>query len=320
MQSFLDLTSSDLKQVDALILENLNSNVALVEHIGEYLVQAGGKRLRPMLSLITAKALGFEGSSTFQLATAVEFIHTATLLHDDVVDESNLRRGRDTANAKWGNAPAVLVGDFVYSRAFQLLVKIGNLDVLDILSETTNVLAEGEVLQLVNAGDASLSERDYYQVIRAKTAKLFEAACEGAAILASASTEQRQQLATFGDQLGIAFQLVDDLLDYVGNVDTMGKNVGDDLAEGKTTLPLIHAMQHASAEDAGTIRTALQTKNTDQIDDIIRIVEATGSLNYTRDAAYRAIETAKGALSTLPASVYRSALEEIADYCIARTK
>lgn len=320
MQSFLDLTSSDLKQVDALILENLNSNVALVEHIGEYLVQAGGKRLRPMLSLISAKALGFEHSSIFQLATAVEFIHTATLLHDDVVDESNLRRGRDTANAKWGNAPSVLVGDFVYSRAFQLLVKIGNLDVLDILSETTNVLAEGEVLQLVNAGDASLSERDYYQVIRAKTAKLFEAACEGAAILASASTEQRQQLATFGDQLGIAFQLVDDLLDYVGNVDTMGKNVGDDLAEGKTTLPLIHAMKHASAEDAGTIRTALQTKNTDQIDDIIRIVEATGSLNYTRDAAYRAIETAKGALSTLPASAYRTALEEIADYCIARTK
>ncbi|WP_298636508.1 polyprenyl synthetase family protein [uncultured Umboniibacter sp.] len=320
MQSFLDLTSSDLKQVDALILENLNSNVALVEHIGEYLVQAGGKRLRPMLSLISAKALGFEHSSVFQLATAVEFIHTATLLHDDVVDESNLRRGRDTANAKWGNAPSVLVGDFVYSRAFQLLVKIGNLDVLDILSETTNVLAEGEVLQLVNAGDASLSERDYYQVIRAKTAKLFEAACEGAAILASATTEQRQQLATFGDQLGIAFQLVDDLLDYVGNVDTMGKNVGDDLAEGKTTLPLIHAMKHASAEDAGTIRTALQTKNTDQIDDIIRIVEATGSLNYTRDAAYRAIETAKGALSTLPASAYRTALEEIADYCIARTK
>jgi octaprenyl-diphosphate synthase len=273
-----------------------------------------------MLSLISAKALGFEHSSIFQLATAVEFIHTATLLHDDVVDESNLRRGRDTANAKWGNAPSVLVGDFVYSRAFQLLVKIGNLDVLDILSETTNVLAEGEVLQLVNAGDASLNERDYYQVIRAKTAKLFEAACEGAAILASASTEQRQQLATFGDQLGIAFQLVDDLLDYVGNVDTMGKNVGDDLAEGKTTLPLIHAMKHASAEDAGTIRTALQAKNTDQIDDIIRIVEATGSLNYTRDAAYRAIETAKGALSTLPASAYRTALEEIADYCIARTK
>jgi octaprenyl-diphosphate synthase len=320
MQSFLDLTSSDLKQVDALILENLNSNVALVEHIGEYLVQAGGKRLRPMLSLISAKALGFEHASIFQLATAVEFIHTATLLHDDVVDESNLRRGRDTANAKWGNAPSVLVGDFVYSRAFQLLVKIGNLEVLDILSETTNVLAEGEVLQLVNAGDASLSERDYYQVIRAKTAKLFEAACEGSAILASATTEQRKQLATFGDQLGIAFQLVDDLLDYIGNVDTMGKNVGDDLAEGKTTLPLIHAMKYASAEDAGTIRTALQTKNTDQIDDIIRIVEATGSLNYTRDAAYRAIETAKGALSEIPASAYRNALEEIADYCIARTK
>jgi octaprenyl-diphosphate synthase len=320
MPSFLKLAEADLEAVNRLIQDNLYSNVEFVEHVGDYLIRAGGKRLRPILSLMCARAIQDDPSDTIKLAAAVEFIHTATLLHDDVVDESLLRRGHETANAKWGNSASVLVGDFVYSRAFQMLVSIGNLEVLRILSETTNILAEGEVMQLINAGNTELDETEYFKVIRSKTAKLFEASCEGAAILSNATPEVRQALAVYGDQLGIAFQLVDDLLDYVGDADKMGKNVGDDLAEGKATLPLIHAMRVSSEKDAETIRTALLNKDTTAIDAVLELVNKSQALNYTQSVAEQHIERAKLALNVLDDSVYREALIEIADYCIARTQ
>jgi len=320
MPSFLKLAETDLEAVNCLIQENLYSNVEFVEHVGDYLIRAGGKRLRPILSLMCARAIQDDAQDTIKLAAAVEFIHTATLLHDDVVDESLLRRGNETANAKWGNSASVLVGDFVYSRAFQMLVSIGNLEVLKILSETTNILAEGEVLQLINAGNSELSEDAYFDVIRSKTAKLFEASCEGAAILSGATPEVRQALATFGDQLGVAFQLVDDLLDYVGTTDKMGKNIGDDLAEGKATLPLIHAMRVSSKKDADAIRTALLNQDATAIDEVLEIIQASQALHYTQTVAEQHIVRAKLALNALDDSVYRDALIEIADYCIARTQ
>ncbi len=320
MQSVQRLIKTDLDAVDRIIQDNLTSNVTLIEHIGDYLVSAGGKRLRPMLSLIVGHSVGADMKKVHDLSAAIEFIHTATLLHDDVVDESELRRGRATANAEFGNAPSVLVGDFIYSRAFQLMVKLRHFDVIEILSQTTNILAEGEVMQLINAGNPDLSERDYYDVIRAKTAKLFEAACVSAAYLKNeVSPATIKAFSVFGDQLGISFQLVDDLLDYIGDTDRMGKNIGDDLAEGKTTLPLIHAMQHASQEQAQIIKTALINKDASAIEHVISIVKLTGSLDYTRAAAITAANNAKNSIQDLDASVFKQALIDICDYCVART-
>src|SRR5690606_26031545 len=239
MLSFYEPVQSDFEAVNQLIIEQLHSDVELVENIGHYLVESGGKRLRPLLTLLASGALGYQGREHLKLATIIEFIHTATLLHDDVVDVSSLRRGRLTANAKWGNAPSVLVGDFLYSRAFQLMVDIGDVDIMRILADTTNTVSEGEVQQLVNAKDPDVGEDAYFQVIHKKTAILFAAAAETAGVLAQAPAEQRQALHAYGYHIGMAFQLVDDLLDYSGDSESLGKNVGDDLAEGKPTLPLI---------------------------------------------------------------------------------
>jgi len=320
MQSVLSLLESDLEVVDSIIKHNLNSSIPQVKNIGDYLVNAGGKRLRPILSLLIGHALNADLNKIHQLSATVEFIHTATLLHDDVVDESDMRRGRPTANAEFGNAQAVLVGDFIYSRAFQLMVELENIHVMRILSETTNRLAEGEVMQLVNAGDTTLSEDEYYKVIRAKTAKLFEAACLCSAHFQDNPSQQSlDAFKTYGDQLGISFQLVDDLLDYIGDAQAMGKNIGDDLAEGKATLPLIHTMANAPEQDALIIKLALENKDTSRITEVVEIVNRHGSLDYTRDAAINAANNAKQALNFLDDTPFKEALLEICDYCVART-
>jgi octaprenyl-diphosphate synthase len=300
-----------MREVDAVIRVRLSSQVVLIDQISSYIVGAGGKRIRPRLVLLFAEALGFEGPQRYELAAIVEFIHTATLLHDDVVDESALRRGRATANATFGNAASVLVGDFLYSRAFQMMVSLNSLRVLEVLADATNVIAEGEVLQLMNMHDPDLAVEDYLRVIRFKTAKLFEASARLGAVLAGADRGVEEACADFGRSLGTAFQLVDDLLDYEGKSDELGKNVGDDLREGKPTLPLLVAMERASAADRDLIRHAIEEGELHKLPEILAVVRATGALDATREAAQREADKAHAVLQALPASRARNALLEL---------
>ena len=295
-------------RVDAVIRDRLSSRVALIDQIAGYIVGAGGKRIRPRLVLLFSEALGFEGPERYELAAIVEFIHTATLLHDDVVDESALRRGRATANSMFGNAASVLVGDFLYSRAFQMMVSVNRMRVLDVLADATNVIAEGEVLQLMNMHDPDLAVHDYLQVIRFKTAKLFEASARLGAVLAGASAGVEEACASYGRSLGTAFQLVDDLLDYEGNSDELGKNVGDDLREGKPTLPLLVAMERATEPELALIRHAIEHGELEKLPEILAIVKRTGALDATRASARAESEQAQAALSALPPSAARDAL------------
>lgn len=308
-------------QFDAVtdyILNNLGSNVPLVEKIAHHIVEGGGKRLRPLLVLLSANAAGYKGEEHIPLAAVIEFIHTATLLHDDVVDNSDLRRGNATANAQWGNAPSVLVGDFLYSRSFQIMVEIGRMEIMQVISHATTIIAEGEVLQLLNQRNPDTSEESYLQVILGKTAMLFEAATEVGAILAESSAEDREALRLYGRHLGIAFQIVDDLLDYLSDSDTMGKNVGDDLAEGKATLPLIHAMRVGSDEDRDLIRHAIRKGGLDDLSPVLEIVQRNGSINYSRQKAAEEIDKAKNAIASLPDTSFKETLNQIADLAIAR--
>ena len=316
---FYEPVAGDFAAVNQLILDQLHSRVPLVEKIGHYIISAGGKRLRPLVVLLSARACGADSSEQHSLAAIIEFLHTATLLHDDVVDTSDLRRGRSTANALWGNAPSVLVGDFLYSRAFEMMVALGNMQVMQILANATNVIAEGEVLQLSKVRDANTDEATYMEVIRSKTAMLFEAASHSAAVLAGAKADQIEALREFGDALGIAFQLMDDLLDYSGDAAEMGKNVGDDLAEGKPTLPLIYTMRHGTEEQAALVRQAIQKGGTDDITPIRGAVTASGALDYTARLAQQHADRAIALLDTLPVSEYRDALEQLARFAVKRS-
>lgn len=302
-----------MAEVDAVIQRRLASEVALINQIAHYIVSAGGKRIRPQLVILVARALGFDGAQRHELAAVVEFIHTATLLHDDVVDESQLRRGRETANAVFGNAASVLVGDFLYSRAFQMMVAIDRMRVLDVLAEATNIIAEGEVLQLMNMHDPDIDIEAYLRVIRYKTAKLFEASARLGAVLADAPAAVEQACADYGRHLGTAFQLVDDLLDYEGSTDALGKNVGDDLREGKPTMPLLIAMERGSAQERQLIRRAIEHGEVERLKDILAIVRRTGALDATREAARAEADMARQCLQALPASLYREALLE---FCV----
>jgi octaprenyl-diphosphate synthase len=314
----LALIADDMSAMDAVIARRLQSEVPLVAQVSQYIIAAGGKRLRPALVLLMCGALDYRGDQRFNLAAVVEFIHTATLLHDDVVDESTLRRGRSTANEVFGNPASVLVGDFLYSRAFQMMVEVGDMRIMQTLAEATNVIAEGEVLQLMNMHDAALSEEGYLRVIRSKTAKLFEASARLAALLAQSSPAVEQHCAEYGQALGTAFQVIDDVLDYDGEVSEMGKNLGDDLREGKVTLPLIIAMQRGTEAERVTIRQAIETGGTDQMAQIIAIVQQTGALQATRDAAAAEALRALNALQTLPRNAYSDALEQLASQLLAR--
>ena len=314
----LSLIADDMLGMDAVIAERLKSDVPLVSQVSQYIVAAGGKRLRPALLLLMCGALGYRGDQRYNLAAVVEFIHTATLLHDDVVDESTLRRGRATANEAFGNPASVLVGDFLYSRAFQMMVDAGNMRVMQTLAEATNVIAEGEVLQLMNMHDASLSEEGYLRVIRSKTAKLFEASARLAALLAGSSPQVEQRCADYGQALGTAFQVIDDVLDYDGAVLEMGKNLGDDLREGKATLPLIIAMQRGSEAERTIVKQAIESGGIAQIDSVIAIVQKTGALQATRAAAATEARRALDALQTLPQNPYSEALRKLASQLLER--
>lgn len=308
-----------MAEVDQVIHRRLASEVVLVNQISHYIVNAGGKRVRPMLLLLIARALGCDSPQRHELAAVVEFIHTATLLHDDVVDESDLRRGRKTANALFGNAASVLVGDFLYSRAFQMMVSTNRLRVMDVLAEATNVIAEGEVLQLMNMHDPDISVDDYLKVIEYKTAKLFEASARLGAVLMDAPKELEEACASYGRTLGTAFQLIDDLLDYEGSTAELGKNIGDDLREGKPTLPLLVAMQRGTAEQRDLIREAIINGEIERMPQIVEIVKATGALEATREAALAQAELAKQCLTGLPASEFKDALLELALASIHRS-
>ncbi len=308
-----------MREVDAVIARRLTSDVTLVNQIAGYIVHAGGKRMRPKLVLLFANALGFQGAERFELAAVVEFIHTATLLHDDVVDESSLRRGKQTANALFGNAASVLVGDFLYSRAFQMMVSSNRMRVLEVLAEATNIIAEGEVLQLMNMHDPDISVEDYLRVIRYKTAKLFEASARLGAVLADAPPGIEEACAAYGRALGTAFQLIDDVLDYEGDTQALGKNVGDDLREGKPTLPLLIAMERGSTSQRELIRHAIQYGEVERLPDIIEIVQSTGALEATREAARQEAEHAREKLSLLPLNKWREALLEFAFLSVNRS-
>ncbi len=317
--------ASDLAETDRVIRHRLGSQIPLITHIADYIVGAGGKRMRPLLVLLLARALGYRGASDhYVLAAVVEFIHTATLLHDDVVDESSLRRGRQTANAAFGNAPSVLVGDFLYSRAFQMMVEVGDMRVMSVLADATNTIAEGEVLQLLNCNDPDTDEERYMQVIRYKTARLFEAAAQLGAMLSHAPIEVEQASAEYGRRLGTAFQLIDDVLDYSGQIDDIGKNVGDDLREGKPTLPLIHVMLRGTADERALVRRAIEQGSTDQFEPIMIAIRRTGALEYTRARARQEAQAARDAVAALlpgtSASVYRDALLYLSAYSIERDR
>lgn len=305
--------------VDAVIRQRLRSEVVLVNQVAEYIIAGGGKRMRPALVLLSAGALSYSGTHHHELAAVVEFIHTATLLHDDVVDESALRRGRDTANAVFGNAASVLVGDFLYSRAFQMMVQVGQMRVMQVLSSATNIIAEGEVLQLMNCHDPDVDEARYLQVIRYKTAKLFEAAAQLGAILAGATPAQEEALTAYGMHLGTAFQLVDDVLDYSGQEADTGKHLGDDLAEGKPTLPLIYVMQNGTPEQAACVRRAIETGGRDDFPLVLDAIRSSGALEHARGRAREAAEQAKMAISVLPDSNYKRSLLELAAFAVDRS-
>ncbi|GAB1436114.1 polyprenyl synthetase family protein [Sphaerotilus sulfidivorans] len=314
-----ELMAGEMAQVDAVIHRRLASEVVLINQISHYIVSAGGKRLRPMLVLLFSRALGFEQPARFELAATVEFIHTATLLHDDVVDESSLRRGRQTANALFGNAASVLVGDFLYSRAFQMMVSVDSMRVLEVLADATNVIAEGEVLQLLNMHDPDISVEDYLRVIRYKTAKLFEASARIGAVLAGSDSPLEEACAAYGQALGTAFQIVDDLLDYEGTTAALGKNVGDDLREGKPTLPLLAAMSRGTPEERELIRHAIQNGEVERLDEIVAIVRRTGALDITREAARAEAERARAHISALPSSQFKDALLRLTVLAVDRT-
>ena len=311
--------AQDMLGVDAVIQRRLTSDVAMIDQIAHHIIGAGGKRIRPMLVLLFSSALGFDGPERFELAATVEFIHTATLLHDDVVDESALRRGRQTANAMYGNAASVLVGDFVYSRAFQMMVSVNRMRVLEVLADATNVIAEGEVLQLMNMHDPDLTVEAYLRVIRYKTAKLFEASSRLGAVLAESGEAIEESCASYGRALGTAFQLVDDLLDYDGSPAQMGKNVGDDLREGKPTLPLLIAMERGTSHQRDLIRHAIEHGEIDRLPEIVDIVRETGALTATRDAARAEGAKAHASLSALPDSAFKQALVELIFRSIERS-
>jgi len=310
--------ADDFAAVNRTIAEQLSSKVPLVEAISGYIVKSGGKRLRPLLVLLAARALGYEGHQHITLATLIEFMHTSTLLHDDVVDESSLRRGKQTANDAWGNAPSVLVGDFLYSRSFQMMVDVGSMRIMAILSAATCIIAEGEVQQLTNIGNPAITEADYFATIQGKTAQLFEAASQSGAMIADATPEQEQALKLYGRYLGLAFQLVDDLLDYQGDASAMGKNVGDDLAEGKPTLPLLRAMEKGTPDQAKLIRQAIRKGGLDQLDAVLEIVRTTGALDYTRERAEEMAAKALAQLDALPPSEFRDTMEKLAHAAVER--
>ncbi len=312
------LAADDRKAVDRLISTSLESDVALVSQVSEYIVMSGGKRLRPLIVLLAARALGYDGEQHVRAAAIIEFIHTATLLHDDVVDSSARRRGRDSANTVFGNQASVLVGDFLYSRAFQMMVEIGDMRVMRILADATNTIAAGEVMQLMNVHDPDTSEEDYRQVIYRKTARLFEAGAQIAAVLCHKDSAIEKSMIEYGRHLGTAFQLVDDALDYDSSADELGKNVGDDLAEGKATLPLIYAMHNASESDGKLIRNAILEGGLDQLGRITAIIRSTGALQYTADKAREAADCAIASLSVVPESAHKQALVSIAELSIQR--
>ncbi len=319
MLPFHQVVKDDFDAVNALILRELHSDVPLVENIGQYLIEAGGKRLRPLLVLLAARACGYRGEHHISLAAIIEFIHTATLLHDDVVDTSELRRGRVTANARWGNAPSVLVGDFLYSRAFQMMVAIGNMDIMAIMADTTNAISEGEVQQLVNAGNPATSEQDYLAVIDKKTARLFEAAARCGAVIADADPRQVESLGRYGHHLGMAFQLVDDALDYSSDSESLGKNIGDDLAEGKPTLPLIHVLNTGSEEQADLARRAIRDGGRDLLEPVLAAIADTEALDHTLALAREHVKMATDCLVHTSESPLRTALEQLAVFAIERT-
>ena len=319
-QEIREIVELDFKKVDNFIVKNLHSEVSLVESIGNYIVEAGGKRMRPILVLLAARSCGIEEDQHIPMAAVIEFIHTATLLHDDVVDMSTLRRGRPTVNAEWNNPSSVLVGDFIYSRAFQILVQINNMEVMGVIANTTNKIAEGEVLQLIEKRNPETSEESYIRVIRNKTAILFEAAAHCGAILAKAKEETTRELQAFGMHLGMAFQLIDDFLDYAGDAKELGKNIGDDLAEGKSTLPLIYAIKNGENSQRNLIKKSLSAKNLpkEMLEDVIQIVRSSGGLDYTRNLAKVEAKAALQCLQSLEDSNYRKSLEKMVDFSVSR--
>lgn len=309
----------DMRAVDEVIRQRLHSDVVLINQVAEYIIGSGGKRLRPALVLLSAGAFGYRGEQHLELAAVIEFIHTATLLHDDVVDESALRRGRPTANTLFGNAASVLVGDFLYSRAFQMMMGANSLRVMEVMSDATNTIAEGEVLQLLNCHDADIDEARYLQVIHYKTAKLFEAATRLGAILGNATRADEDAMAIYGMRLGTAFQLIDDVLDYSGDHAETGKNVGDDLAEGKPTLPLIYAMQHGNADQAAIVRKAIEEGGLEDLQQVMQAIRETGALDYVRQQARREADIACAAISHLPPSNYKESLLQLSDFAVSRS-
>jgi len=318
IQSIYSLIEDDMSAVDAMIQSRLQSDVVLINQLGHYIINSGGKRLRPALAILCARACGYKGDQHHNLATIIEFIHTATLLHDDVVDNSDMRRGNETANSIWGNEASVLVGDFLYTRSFEMMVEMNSMPLMKILSHTTNIIAEGEVLQLLNCNDADTTEESYLEVIHHKTAKLFEAAGELGAVISESGADIEHAMSQYAMHLGSAFQLVDDLLDYSESSEVIGKNIGDDLAEGKPTLPLIYAMRQGTTQQAQIIREAIEQGQRDKIDEIITIIEETGAISYTAQAAKNEVELAKACLSILPDSKYKLALTSLADFSIER--
>ena len=319
IEDIRQLVRADIQAVDRLILERLRSDVALINELGRYIINSGGKRLRPLLVLLAARACGYQGHDHIELAAVIEFIHTATLLHDDVVDASDLRRGNQTANAIWGNEAAVLVGDFLYSRSFEMMVSVGSMRVMEILSHTTNVIAEGEVLQLLNCHDPDTTEDRYRDVIRYKTAKLFEASAHLGAVLGGQPQHVEQAMARFGMHLGTAFQLIDDALDYGASSEDIGKNIGDDLAEGKPTLPLIHAMRNGTPEQVKAIRTAIEKGGLEGIDTVMAAIDSTRAIADTAQSAQDEADLAIEALAELPAGPYKEALYGLADFSVNRS-
>ena len=320
LEQIITLSAPDMTRVDSCIHDSLKSDVVLINQISNYIVSSGGKRLRPMLLTLCAHACGYQGQDHIPLAAIIEFIHTATLLHDDVVDESDLRRGQQSAHAVWGNAASVLVGDFLYSRSFQMMVGLDSMRIMEVLADTTNTIAEGEVQQLLNMGDPDVDQHRYMQVIENKTAKLFEAACKLAAIIGGQSQEVEQALAMYGKRLGSAFQIADDVLDYNGDADTMGKNAGEDIAEGKPTLPLIIARERCDEKERELLDSAIRNGGADDLKPVLAIIEKTDSINSAMEIARAHALEARQKIGVLPESPWRTALEQLADFSVSRNQ